>query len=152
MVARHEKPPGILKFAILPMALCNGRLLIPSLIFVGVSLMARPSASRDVFPSKSMRASKLVSTGVFPCFTSAVPSTIITSSPSSSSSKGGSSSPLVFFFRGHRLGRTICCTRGSTHLSSNHWCIRASTSCAILGTSCNLDRDPTSERTDRSSL
>lgn len=149
----HEKPPGSLIPCILFIALCNGRLLSPSGFFVGVSSMgALPSACRSFLPSSAIRASRLSSTGVSACLCGTGVSPSIDSSPSSSSSDGGSSGCRVFFFLGQRLGRTICWTRGSTQRSSNHWCIRASTNCAILGTSCNRARDPTSERTDRSSL
>ncbi len=66
----------------------------------------------------------------------------------SPSSLGG---PLVFFFRGHRLGRATCCTRGSTHLSSIHAWSLFSTICAIFGISCSREREPTRERTLTSS-
>ena len=74
-------------------------------------------------------------------------STPLTASTTSSSADPG---PLVFFFRGHKLGSTTCCTLGSTHLSSIQAWSLLSTSCAILGMSCSREREPTRERTLRS--
>jgi hypothetical protein len=82
----------------------------------------RPRHLRPSWSNRSRSRADLLSAS-----TSALASSTISLSRTVASDPS-SSPPLVFFFRGHRLGRTICWNRGSTHRSSNQVWSLASTS------------------------
>lgn len=122
------------------------------------------SASRIFWPSASMRSSKVAFSAIgvgmndvepgavpFPSMTAISSSSSPSLSPAAASASSVAPPPRVLCFRGQSEGSTICWKRGSTARSSNHAWTRDSMSWAILGTSCNRDREPTRDRTERSS-